>query len=109
MAYDYYRRVLWPFCGAGEMRAVNASLARCSGCAETMDHGLYDDLLLIRALPEIGDVQAPARGERTILRTSYPYPPECVGEGFAEVRMQLPVSSRTSGPGFGTAARSDAY
>ena len=41
MAYDYYRRVLCPFCEGGEMRAVNASLARCSGCAETMDHGLY--------------------------------------------------------------------
>ncbi len=52
MAYDYYRRVLCPFCEGGEMRAVNASLARCSGCAETMDHGLYETMLQIRSLPQ---------------------------------------------------------
>jgi ribosomal protein L37AE/L43A len=50
MAYDYYHRVLCPFCEGGEMRAVNAALARCSGCDETMSHGFFDDLLLIRAL-----------------------------------------------------------
>lgn len=63
VAYDYYQRVLCPFCGAGEMRAVNAELARCSGCKEAMDHGLYDDMLRIRALPETGDAQAPTRGQ----------------------------------------------
>ncbi len=52
MAYDYYQRVLCPFCEGGEMRAVNASLARCSGCAETMDHGLYETMLQIRSLPQ---------------------------------------------------------
>ncbi len=52
MAYDYYSRVLCPLCEAGEMRAVNASLARCSGCAETMDYGLYEAMLRIRSLPQ---------------------------------------------------------
>ncbi len=32
MIYDYYRRVLCPLCESDEMRAVNSSLARCSGC-----------------------------------------------------------------------------
>lgn len=36
MAYDHYGRSLCPLCEAGEMRAVNASLARCSGCQDTM-------------------------------------------------------------------------
>ncbi len=52
MTYDYYRRVLCPFCEAGEMRAVNASLARCSRCHDTMSHAFFDALLRIRALPE---------------------------------------------------------
>jgi tRNA(Ile2) C34 agmatinyltransferase TiaS len=64
MTYDYYRRVLCPFCEGGEMRAVNASLARCSRCKEAMDHELFEVLLRIRALPESGDVQAPTRGDQ---------------------------------------------
>ena len=58
MAYDYYRRVLCPFCEGGEMRAVNAALAHCSGCDETISHGFFDDLLLIRALSEADDSEA---------------------------------------------------
>ena len=58
MPYDYYSRVLCPLCEGGEMRAVNASLARCSRCGDSMDHDLYDTLLAIRALPEVGDAQA---------------------------------------------------
>jgi len=59
MSYDYYRRVLCPLCDAGEMRAVNASLARCSGCQDTMGHDLFDALLWIRSLPEVGAEEAP--------------------------------------------------
>jgi hypothetical protein len=62
MAYDYYRRVLCPFCKGDEMRAVNAALARCSGCDETMSRGFFDDLLLIRALPEADGGEASGRG-----------------------------------------------
>ncbi len=62
MAYDYYRRVPCPFCEGGEMRAVNAALAPCSGWNETMSHGFFDDLLLIRALPEADDSEALGRG-----------------------------------------------
>ena len=80
MDYDHYSRLLCPLCEAGEMRAVNVSLARCSGCAETMDHGLYDELLRIRALPETGDVQAPASNRRAGAgeAASRPYAPERV-------------------------------
>ena len=49
-------------CEAGEMRAVNASLARCSGCAETMDHGLYEAMLRIRSLPQTAYAEAPRTG-----------------------------------------------
>jgi ribosomal protein L37AE/L43A len=63
MAYDYYRRALCPFCGAGEMRAVNACLARCSGCQDTMSHGFYEDLLRIRALPEAEGTEVPRGGD----------------------------------------------
>ena len=63
MSYDYYRRVLCPLCEAGEMRAVNASLARCSGCQDTMGHDLFDALLWIRSLPEVGSKEAPARSD----------------------------------------------
>jgi ribosomal protein L37AE/L43A len=62
MAYDYYSRVLCPFCEAGEMRAVNASVARCSGCEDTMGHGFFDALLRIRALPQAEGTEAPRRG-----------------------------------------------
>ncbi len=55
MPYDYYSRVLCPWCRAGEMRAVNAALARCSRCGDSMGHDLFEALLAIRALPEIGD------------------------------------------------------
>ncbi len=58
MPYDYYSRVLCPLCEGGEMRAVNASLARCSRCGDSMGHDLYETLLAIRSLPEIGDTQA---------------------------------------------------
>ena len=44
------------------MRAVNAALAHCSGCDETMSHGFFDDLLLIRALLEPDDSEAIGRG-----------------------------------------------
>ncbi len=64
MAYDYYRRVLCPFCGAGEMRTVNAELARCSRCKEAMDHGLHDSLVQIRSLSETRDAQAPTSGDQ---------------------------------------------
>ncbi len=50
MTYDYLRRVLCPFCGAGEMRAINPTLARCTGCGDAMSHGFFDALLQIRAL-----------------------------------------------------------
>ena len=49
-------------CEAGEMRAVNASLARCSGCDETMGHGLYEAMLQIRSLPEVQRGEAPRKG-----------------------------------------------
>ena len=62
MAYDYYHRVLCLFCKGGEMRPVNAALARCSGCDETMSHAFFDDLLLIRTLPEADDSEAFGRG-----------------------------------------------
>jgi hypothetical protein len=62
MAYGYYRRVLCLFCEGSEMRPVNATLACCSGCDETMSHGFFDDLLLIRALPEADDSEAFGRG-----------------------------------------------
>ena len=58
MVYDYYSRVLCPFCEGSEMRAVNASLARCSGCQDTMGHGLFDALLRIRSLREVGSKEA---------------------------------------------------
>ena len=64
MPYDYHSRVLRPLCEGGEMRAVNASLARCSRCGDSMDHDLYDTLLAIRALPEVGDAQAPTSADR---------------------------------------------
>jgi hypothetical protein len=51
MAYDYYQRVLCPFCEGGEMRAVNSALARCLGCDETMSQGFFDALLRIRPIP----------------------------------------------------------
>ena len=56
MAYDYYLRVLCPFCEAGQMRAVNASLARCSGCRDTRSHPFFD------ALPEAEVTEASRRG-----------------------------------------------
>ncbi len=62
MAYDYYSSVLCPFCEGGEMRAVNASLARCSGCEETMDHGLYEAMLQIRSLPQTAYTEASKGG-----------------------------------------------
>jgi ribosomal protein L37AE/L43A len=52
MPYDYYRRVLCPFCASGELRAVNASLARCARCGGAMSHDFYDAFLEIRALAE---------------------------------------------------------
>ncbi len=58
MPYDYHSRVLCPLCEGGEMRAVNASLARCSGCAQTMDHGLYEAMLQIRSLPQTAYAEA---------------------------------------------------
>ena len=64
MAYDYYRRVLCPWCQAGEMRAVNAALARCSRCGDSMGHDFFEALLAIRALPEVGDAQAPTSADR---------------------------------------------
>jgi hypothetical protein len=42
MAYDYYRRVLCPLCEGAELRGVNATLARCSGCDQTMSHGFFE-------------------------------------------------------------------
>ena len=62
MAYDHYGRSLCPLCEAGEMRAVNASLARCSGCAETMHYGLYEAMLQIRSLPQTAYAEAPRGG-----------------------------------------------
>ena len=62
MPYDYYRRVLCPLCEGGEMRAVTASLARCSGCAETMNQGLYEAMLQIRSLPQTAYAEASRRG-----------------------------------------------
>jgi hypothetical protein len=62
MAYDYYQRVLCPFCQAGEMRAVNASLARCSVCDETMGHDFFDALLRIRSLPETEGTEVSRKG-----------------------------------------------
>jgi len=63
MPYDYYRRVLCPFCEGGEMRAGNASLTRCSGCAETMYHGLVEAMLQIRSLPQTAYLEASRRGD----------------------------------------------
>jgi ribosomal protein L37AE/L43A len=63
MDYDYYRRVLCPLCEVGQMRAVNAALARCSGCEETMSQGFYEALLRIRGLPEAeGEARMPSEG-----------------------------------------------
>ena len=45
------------------MRAVNACLARCSGCQDTMSHGFYEDLLRIRALPEAEGTEVPRGGD----------------------------------------------
>ena len=64
MPYDYHSRVLCPLCEGGEMRAVNASLARCSRCREPMSHDLFEALLAIRALPEVRDAQAPMSADR---------------------------------------------
>jgi hypothetical protein len=58
MPYDYYSRVLCPLCEVGEMRAVNASMARCSRCDETMEHGLFDAMLQIRSLPQTAYAEA---------------------------------------------------
>ena len=58
MPYDYHSRVLCPLCEGGEMRAVIASLARCSGCAQTMEHGLYEAMLQIRSLPQTACAEA---------------------------------------------------
>ena len=60
------------------MRAVNPSTARCSVCAEAMDHGFYDVPLRIRAIPETGDdARASARGKRasTGEAANHPYSP----------------------------------
>lgn len=89
MSYDYYRRVLCPWCEAGEMRAVNVSLARCSGCQDTMGHGFFDALLRIRSLPEVGSREAPTRSDSHGLGPGSgrwapardPYPPECADGG----------------------------
>ena len=64
MPYDYHSRVLCPLCEGGEMRAVSASLARCSGCVETMEHGLYKAMLAIRSLPESAYADASKGGNR---------------------------------------------
>ncbi len=45
-------------------RAVNAALARCLGCAETMDHGLYEAMLWIRSLPQTAFAGASRGGAR---------------------------------------------
>ena len=63
MPYDYYSRVLCPLCEGGEMRAVNASLARCSRCGDSMGHDLYETMLQIRSLPQTAYAEASRRGD----------------------------------------------
>ncbi len=46
------------------MGAVNAVLARCSGCAETMDYSLYEAMLWIRSLPQTAYAGASRGGAR---------------------------------------------
>lgn len=53
MVRDYYHRVLCLSCGSGELRAVNASLARCTRCGYAIDHDCYESLLQIRALADM--------------------------------------------------------
>lgn len=62
MKYDYYDRVRCPICGIGELRAVNSSLARCTGCEHTMSSNSFEILLQIRALPETVGEEASACG-----------------------------------------------
>ena len=52
MTYDYYRRVRCPLCGRGEMLVVNAPLARCTGCKETLSYGFFNTLRQVRKHPE---------------------------------------------------------
>jgi hypothetical protein len=54
--------VLCPFSEAGELRALNASLARCSGCQDTISHAFFDALLRIRSLSEAEGTEASRRG-----------------------------------------------
>lgn len=48
----YYRPLVCPICESGELRAINAFLARCSSCEHTLSYGFFDTLRQIRALPE---------------------------------------------------------
>jgi ribosomal protein L37AE/L43A len=70
MSSEYRSRVACPFCESGEMRAVNASLARCSSCATAMDHGFFRTLLQIRALADTEGEHACQCGHSEIHRVS---------------------------------------
>jgi hypothetical protein len=62
MVYDYYSRVLCPFC-EGERDARRQRLpGPLLGVQETMDHGLYEAMLQIRSLPQTAYAEASRRG-----------------------------------------------
>jgi ribosomal protein L37AE/L43A len=52
MTYNYHRHNSCALCGYGEMRMVNAFLARCTECGDTMSYGFFDTLRQIRKLPD---------------------------------------------------------
>ena len=96
MTYDYYRRVLCPFCGSGEMRAVNASLARCTECRETMSHQFFDTFREIRSLTEAEGEHARELGhcEMRDLPSGVHRCPSCGGEITSQVERS---TRRTEG------------
>ena len=91
MTYDYYRRVLCPFCGSGEIRAVNPSLARCTECGETMSHHFFDTFLEIRSLTEAEGEHACECGHcelRDLTSSVHSRCPSCGGEITSQVKRR---------------------
>lgn len=53
MIPDYYNRpIACPVCEAGDLRAINPFMARCTACEYILAYGFFNALRQIRALPE---------------------------------------------------------
>ena len=60
-----------PFCGCGEVSMINSSLARCTGCEETMSYGFVTTLRQIRKLPNAKGKHACECGHPEMRRLPY--------------------------------------